>query len=311
MPKTNFPFPTEPELVAISIAYKNRTLIADSVLPRVPVGKEEFKFNKWPIGQMFILPDSKVGRKGVPNEVNFESEEQTGSTVDFGLDDVVPQKDIDNAPMGYNPVNHSTEYLRNLILLGREVRTAALVQDPANYANANKVQLAGNDQWSDQANSDPIGDITAALDSMVMRPNKAVIGRAAFTKLSQHPDILKAINKNDGGKGIARREEIAEIFELEEILVGEGWVNTAKKGQAANLQRVWGKHMILFHQDLTANNERGMTFGFTAQHGDPVAGSKPDSSVGLRGATRVRNGESVKEVITANDLAYLIEDCVA
>ena len=38
------PFPIIPELTGIAIAYRNRAMIADLVLPRVtPVSKEEFK----------------------------------------------------------------------------------------------------------------------------------------------------------------------------------------------------------------------------------------------------------------------------
>ncbi|WP_020403746.1 major capsid protein [Gracilimonas tropica] len=311
MPVTKFPFPTDPELVAISIAYKNPRLVADEVLPRIPVGKKEFKYLEYPKGQMFTLPNTKVGRRGTPNQVNFDAQEKTSSTEDYGLDDVVPQDDIDNAPANYDPVQHATEGLRELILLDHEVRTATAVQDPNNYASSNKVQLSGTDQWNDGANSSPIDDIQGAIDACIMRPNKAVIGQAAWTKLRQHPDIVKAVHGNSGDKGLATREQVAELFELEEIIVGEGWVNNAKPGQDVNLVRVWGKHMVLFYQNRNANTQRGMTYGYTAQFGDPVAGQEPDSKVGLKGGTRVRNGESVKELITANDLGYLIEDCVA
>ncbi len=36
------PFPINPALMAIAIAYHNAQMIADEVLPRVPVGKQEF-----------------------------------------------------------------------------------------------------------------------------------------------------------------------------------------------------------------------------------------------------------------------------
>lgn len=305
-----FPFPTDPTLIAISVAYKNPRLIADQIAPRIPVGKKEYKYFKYPKGQMFTLPDTKVGRRGQPNQVNFEAQEDTGACVDYGLDDVVPQDDIDNAPENYNPVEHATEGLRNLVLLDREVRVANKVQNPDNYATGNKIQLSGTDQWNDADNSTPIDDIQTAIDACIMRPNKAVIGQAAWTQLRQHPAILKAVNKNSGDAGLASREAVAELFELEEIIVGEGWVNTAKPGQAVSLSRVWGKHMVLFYQDPTANTQRGMTFMLTPQFGSVVAGQEPDKNVGLRGGVKVRNGETVDELIVANDLAYLIEDCV-
>ena len=100
--------------------------------------------------------------------------------------------------------------------------------------------------------------------------------------------------------------------QLDEILVGEGWVNTARRGQAPTLARVWGKHCALLYRDGMADTRGGRTtFGFTAQWGERIAGSIPDKDIGLRGGERVRVGESVAELITAGDLGYFLQDAVA
>lgn len=315
MPKTNFPFATQPELVSISIAYRNMGLIADSVLPRIPVGKEEYRYNNYPKGMFITVPDTKAGRKSKLNEANFEGDEVTGATKDYGLQSLVPQKDIDNAPEqeGMDPLSTTTEGLRDLILLDREVRVANKVFAAATYAAENKVQLAGNDQWSDFVNSDPIKDIEEALNIPFMRPNTMTIGQGAWSVLRRHPKILKAVHKNDGDSGLASREAVAELFELKEVNVGQGWVNIAKPGQPVVRARVWGKHCLLHYKNTTANLTFGMTFGFTPQHGAPVAGTKTvdPGDAGLSGGTMVINGEKVNEEISAPDLAYFFEDCVA
>jgi len=305
------PFPIQPDLTAISIAYKNTRMIADEVAPRVPVNKEDFKYLKHNMAEGFTVPDTKVGRKSAPNEVSFSATEETASTVDFGLDDKIPQADIDNAPENYDPLGKSVEQTSNLIELGREVRVANMVFNAANYAAGSQQTLAGVNQFSDFANSDPIGVLMDALDGMVMRGNIMTIGRQAYSVLARHPDIVKAAHGNSGDKGVAHRDAIKELFELEDILVGEARINTAKKGQAAALQRAWGKHISLQYRDVMADTRSGMTFALTAQHGNRVAGAKEDSDIGLRGGQRVRVGESVKELITANDLAYFIQNAVA
>lgn len=308
MPKA--PFPITPELTAIAIGYRNKRMIADEVLPRVPVGKEEFKYWKFDLSEGFTVPDTKVGRKSKPNEMEFSADEATASTEDYGLEDPIPNKDIDNAPDNYDPMGRSTEQLTNVILLDREVRTSGLVFNNANYGANNKIVLSGTDQFSDQANSKPIQVIMDSLDTMIMRGNVMTIGRTAFSALAQHPDILKAVHANSGDKGIATREAIAALFELDDIFVGEARVNTAKKGQAVNLQRAWGGHISLMYRDKLADTRHGTTFGFTAQFGNRIAGSQPDGDIGLRGGQRVRVGESVKELLTANDLGYFIENVV-
>lgn len=305
------PFPIQPELTAIAIGYRNKRLIADEVLPRVPVGKQEFKYLKHTLAEGFTIPDTKVGRTSQPNKIEFTATEVTDATVDYGLEDPVPQADIDNAPPNYDPLARASEGLTNLILLDREKRVADLVFAAGNYGASNKVTLAGADQFSDFVGSDPIATIMDALDAMIMRANIMVLGRAVFTKLCQHPKICKAIHGNSGDVGIVTAQQIASLFDLESVMVGEGWANTAKKGQTASLSRLWGKHLSLIYRDRLADARSGTTFGFTAQFGSRIAGARPDPNIGIRGGQMVRVGESVVEVLTANDLGYLISNAVA
>jgi len=307
----NAPFPIQPDLTAIAVIYKNKNMIADAVAPRKPVNKQEFKYIKHDMAEGFTVPNTRVGRKSAPNKVEFTAAEVVDSTQDYGLDDMIPQADIDNAPPNYNPLGVATERLTNLIELDREVRTARLTFNPASYAASNKQTLAGASQFSDYVNSDPIGVIMTALDSMVMRANKMVIGRAAFTRLAMHPKIVKASFGNAGDSGVATREFIARLFELEEIIVGESFVNTSKKGQAPALARAWGKHIALLNVDNLADVNSGTTFALTAQFGSRVAGALPDADIGLHGGQKLRVGESVKEFITAPDLGYFIQNAVA
>ncbi len=304
------PFPITPELTAIALAYTNERMIADSVLPRIPVGKQEFKYNTYKLEDAFTVPNTLVGRKGKPGEVEFGASEATSATRDYGLDAAIPQADIENAAGRFDPVGRHTELLTDLILLDREIRVAGLVFDPNQFATANKQTLAGAAQWSDPT-SDPVKTVLSVMDGMIMRPNVGVIGRAVATQLQTHPNVIKAWNKNSGDKGKAPISFVAELMELEEILVGEGWVNTAKPGQVPTMVRVWGKHMALYVRNRNVSTVGGVSFGYTAEWGNRIAGRMPDENIGLRGGVRVRVGESVKELIIANDLGYLFQNAVA
>lgn len=305
------PFQFLAELTAIMIAYRNQALIADLVLPRTtPVGKQVFDYFQYTMAEGFTIPDTKVGRKSQPNEVEFSGLLQQAATADYGLDDFVPASDMDNAPPGYNPQARAVEGIADLIALDRESRVANVVFNAATYPAANKVVLSGTSQLSDFANSDPIATISGALDTPVIRPNVMVIGRPAFSVLARHPKIIKAVLGNAGDSGIARRQDIASLFELEEVLVGEAFLNTAKRGQAVSMSRVWGKHISLIHRNKLADNQRGVSFGFTVPYGGPVAGVIDEPKRGLRGGVTVRGGESVKELITCADLGYFIQNAV-
>lgn len=306
------PFPIIPELTGIAIAYRNRAMIADLVLPRVtPVTKEEFLYFVYDLAQGFTVPDTKVGRRGKVNQIEFTAKEETGHTKDYGLEDSIPAADMANAPAGIDPRANSVEYIMNLIALDREVRVAGVVFNPDTYPTGNKVTLSGTSQFSDTANSHPIAVISNALDSCVVRPNTMTIGRPAWSVLSRHPEIVSACLRNAGESGIARRQDVADLFELDEIMVGEAFVNTARKGQTAALSRCWGKHIALTYRNRQAAPQRDVTFGMTVPFGQPVAGAWDTKEIGLRGGTKVRAGESTAEVITCADCAYFLQNVAA
>lgn len=314
------PFSINPAMVAVSVKYRNPavTLIADQVLPRTMVNVKEFKYRVYDLGQGLTVPNTFVGRRGQPSEVEFTSTEQTDSAEDYGLDDPVPQDDIDqaaksvsNGGVAIDPLLDATEYLTDLILLDREVRAANIVFNPATYGASNKIQLSGTDQFDDP-DSDALSILQQGLDStLIFRPNTLVIGQSAWTKLRTNKSMLGALQPNvTDPKGILTREQVAELLEIERVIVGSGFVNTARKGQAVAPARVWGGHCALLHINPQANAQRGITFGYTAQYGTRIAGSMPDSKIGLRGGQRVRVGETVREKVIAPELGYFIQDAV-
>jgi len=303
------PFPYSAAMTAIAIAYRNTKLIADLVLPRVTVGKKEFKYTEYPLADSFTVPETLYPKKGTPNMVDFGGSEVTSMTIDFGLDDVISNDDIDNAPEGSNLEGRGVEYVTDLVALAREVRTANLIFNVDNYASSNTLTLSGTSKFSDYVNSDPIAVLTEALDTPLIRPNTMTIGRSAWTKLATHPKVVKAAQGNSGDSGVAARARVAELLELDNIFVGEGRLNTAKKGQTAVIQRVWGNHISLTYLNALADTQRGVTFGFTAQYGTKQAGSK-DVDAGINGSKLVRSAESVKELIVAKDVGFFLKDVI-
>jgi hypothetical protein len=308
---SNTPFPIDPELTAIAVAYKNPRYIADDVLPRVPVGVKAFKYRKWDKADSFTIPRTLVGRKGTPDKVEYGFTEDSAVAVDFGLDEDIPQDDITQAPEGYNPTARSVEQLTDLIGLDREVRVATMVFTAGNYAASNRVDVAAGDKWSNYTESSPLEYITTRMDSCIMRPNVLVMGQAVWTKLRQHPKVAKAIHGNSGDSGIVARQALASLLEIDEIIVGQAFLNSAKKGQTPTIARAWGGHAALLYRDGLADAKGRVTFGFTGQYGTRIAGTVPNPNIGIRGGVTVRAGETVKEVITANDLGYFLENVIA
>lgn len=306
------PFPVDARMTAIALAYRNPdvSLIADMVLPLTPTGAE-FKWLSYDLAQGYTVPDMKVGRKGFPTEVEFNAAEIQDRVVDFALDDFIPNEDIEDDNQGVDPRGTAVGYLTNLLMLAREIRAANLVFNTASYLAGNTVTLSGTSQWSDQVNSDPVAAIGNALDVPIYRPNIAVFGQQSWTATRRHPRLVQAIKGTAQGAGMVSRQEFADFFELQDVYVGSGFVNTARRGQTVATARVWGRHAAFIYRDRAAGPQSGVTFGFTAIAGGMQSGSIPDQKRGYSGGETVRVGHRVKEVIAANALGYYFNNAVA
>jgi len=308
---SNTPFPVDPVLTAIAIAYRNGRYIADDVLPRTPVARQEFKWHQHHLADGFTLPDTRVGRLSAPNRVTFGFDEKTDSTVPYALDMPVPQDDLDNASgTGIDPLGFATERGSELLVLDREVRTSQRVFNAASYASGNVKSTAAAAKWS-KPDSKPLNTLTDALDSVIVRPNIGVLGRATATALRRNPQIVKAYHGNAGDDGLVPLQFLADLLELEALYVGESRLNVKRPGQQVEVHRVWGPHAAFIYRDRAAGPQSGTTFGFTAQWKGRTARQIRDEDVGADGGIRARVSESVKEVIAAPELGCYFPDVVA
>ena len=324
MSNMNFPFVVSPYYTGITLSVPPGKMIADLVLPRVPVGGREFKYQVINSGDFYILPDTQVGRKGIPNQVEFGATEEGSFVLDHGLQDLVPQADIDAARSNmhnWDPVAQATINTTRLVNKSREKRVADLIFNTASYTAANRLTLSGSDQWSDPT-SDPIDAILAKFDGMLIRPNKGIFGRLGWSKFRLNPKVTSRLGSalygntptTNAAAPPASLQAVADLLELDEIFVGEDWVNTAKKGQTPVMTRVWGKHAAFIHQEPVVSTTEGIaTFGYTAEYGNRRTYTTPmaPGTLGVDGGQSVVVGESLREVLTAQDCGFLFSNIIA
>lgn len=304
----------DPTLTAISIAYSNpaHTLIADTVLPRRPVSALKFRWMSYPLGQSYTPQDTRVGRRSQVRTLEVSGTEETSECEDFGIAIPLDNDTVKAAELtGHKPREQAAEVASNIILLDREQRAAGVVFEPANYDAGLHEVLSGTDQLSDYTNSDPYGVFMDMLNACLLRPNTLVFGQTAWTRVRRHPKLVQAVKGQPVTEGVISRAELAELLEVQRVVIGMGRVNVNRPGQAVSLSYLWGPHIAGLFIDPTASPESGgMTWGLTAQYGTRISGTRA-VDMGLRGGEYVRVGETVKELIIARHAGFLIEDAVS
>jgi hypothetical protein len=317
---TAAPFAIQPRLTQISLAVRVMGLIADQVCPRVTVPSQLFVYSRLTEAEGFTIPDTKIGRTSAANQVEFGATDVTDSTQDWGLEDPVPNKDIElarAASANFDPLALATERTTQLVELSREQRVATLLTTLTNYASSLRTTLSGTSQWSDYSNSNPVSAILAAMDLMLVRPNVAVMGQDVWTKLRQHPKVVESVKATGAGgtsaQGVVMVEAVRDLLELEELHIGRAFYNTAKKGQTASYSRLWGKDFALMHlnRNIVSTQDVIPTFCFTAEWGGRRTGTYQDPARGVHGSTVVKVVEQLKELIPYQNAGYLFKDAVA
>ena len=250
-------------LSGVSIRYTNDEMIADQVMPVVPVKKESDMYYIYT--RAWKLPQSKRAAGAEANEVEWNVSTDTYQCEEYALKDLIPDRVRNNAD---NPLNldvDTTENLNELIQLGREKRVADVVFASGTYGTQTSA-LAGANRWDDYAGSDPIGDVRdakavvhAATGKM---PNTMVIGFQAYLKLLDHPDILERIKYTQ--KGLITADLLASLFEVDKLLVGKALYDSTKEGVAESLGYVWGKSVALLFAQPSPGLKK-VSFGYQFQ----------------------------------------------
>ena len=146
----------------------------------------------------------------------------------------------------------------------------------------------------------------------LVRPNTLVFGQKVWTALRQHPKIVEAVaatGAGDQASGIVMKEAVAELFEVDSVLVGMAWYQSAKRGQADAFARLWGKHACAIHvrRDMASARDRMPKFCWTADAlGGLQVGTYEEPARGVnRGSTVVKVSECVKELVAYGRAGHL------
>lgn len=299
----------QPELTGIALAYRNENCIADKVLPKVQVGKLSFQYRKFDKGTFLTLEDTKVGEKGMPQRIETKARLITDTLDEHALEDVIAvsrKNEIEKDSLNSSEI--LTAQLTDCLKLRREVELANIMTNTANY-EGNFKSLSSSEKIS-SSSSDAAKIIMSAMDAVLKKPNKMVLSRRAFTALRQNPSILAGVNKNSSTQGVASLEGIKDLFDLDEILIGESVANTSKKKDALNIQACWQNDIVLLHVDKNATNKYGVSFGYNAFKDDITIMSYFDGRIGSQGAEVYKAYMSEKYIISCPECGYLLKDVI-
>lgn len=261
----------------IMVGRRPQGYIADQLIPVVPVGKQSNVYYKSQYRESILwTPDlTRRAKGGKAREVYFTVSSDTYFAQNFALATRWFDEDIVNEDDPIRLRQKSARLVTDRLLIDYEARIAALANVSTNVGTTYHVATA----WSNTTGSRPFDDLANMVETFrtatSYRPNVLVCPEQVATYL-RRSDQFRDVLFGDRG-GVASNEQIANLINVNRILVPEIMVNTQGPGEtmlgSGNMNPVWGNKVFLAYvADLTLGEEQD-TWMTAFRWTDPIFGT--------------------------------------
>lgn len=313
-------------LTNISVKYMQdeENFIAGKVFPSVPVKKQSDRYFVY-LREDWFRDDAQERAPGTESAGGDYEIDNTPTYFcrKYAYHKDVFEEDRVNADDPLTPDEDAVAFVTDKILLNKEnnwarqfFRTGVWGTDYQGAATAGTGKVI---YWDDYTNSTPIEDMTKFATDMAevtgKRPNTLVMGRRAYDALKNHPDFLDRVKYTQ--KGVVTKDLIAEMFDVDRVLIANAIQNVATKGHNANMHFIMGNHILLCYTTDTPRLKTataGYTFVWTGLMGSNALGGRINRfsmpMLGI-GTERIEMELAYDMRVVAADMGIFVENVVA
>lgn len=304
-------------LTNLSVAYIQGAgaYVADAVFPQVPVEKQSDKYYVYNRADFFRdeakprAPASESAGSGY----RLSTDSYLCDVLAFHKD--IPVEVEANQDPAIDSGRDATTYVTQILLINREKAWANTYFKTSVWTTD---KTGGSDfaKWDDDANSDPITDVSVAKTAILTKtgflPNTLLLGYPVYEALKKHPLIVDRFKYTSAASITAAL--IARLLEVDRVLVSTAIQNTGVEGAAEAMSLILGKNALLCYSNPTPGllvPSAGYTFvwrNMTAANGYGVRVNR--MPVPLKNADRVEGEMAYDLKLVAADLGYFFANAV-
>ena len=314
-------------LTDVSIAHMNKAehFIADTLFPAIAVDKQSDVYLVYTRGDFFQGSESEQAMRELLRAPGTRAA-KAGYNVDtsnsfrcdnFAVAVEVPDELRANADEIF-ALDAEAAMLGSQIQLIRRERAFAADFMKTTVWGTDKTGTTNFVKWSDYGGSDPFTDMEDALDQVESqtgdRPNKLAMGAIVWRRLKHHPDLVDRIKggATTGQPALVQRQLLAQILEIDEVLVGRASYRSSAEGASLTLARIMDDDALFLFANATPGRmtpTAGMSFFW-----------KPMTGGALQFVRKYREDPERKDTIevhsymdqkiTEKESGYFFSDCV-
>ena len=266
-----------------SLAANRKGFIGLKALPPVGVAVQSAAFAKVTVESVLgPIEDTKRAAKGTYRRGDFEWTTDSFKTDDHGVEEILDDRILKMYGNEIRAEQIHAQRAVNRVLQAFENEVAAAVFNGTTWTGA-ALTTAAATAWTTPATAVPITDIDNAVEkvkaSSGMRPNTLIVtdyGLRKMKRCAQIQDLLKYSGRDDP-KNLGIISGLLELFDLQQILVADGFKSTADEGQDAVFARLWDVTMAMVCHINTSDDLEdpeptiGRTIMWTEENG-PIPG---------------------------------------
>lgn len=158
---------------------------------------------------------------------------------------------------------------RDIVLRNYEQRVATAIFNTSTWT-----PTTITNEWDDASNATPITDVESAVQRCYaagVKANALIVTWTVFRNLRNVDQIVNRITAAGSGDQAMQSQitpqKLAEVFDLDYVLVGDAQRNTADEGQTASLSPIWSNEYAAVCRVATTDDIRepcvGRTFHYT------------------------------------------------
>lgn len=234
--------------------------IANRVCPVLEVQKQSGAFGKITLANLLATRTTKRASGSGYNRQKWEFDDASFSCEEHGAEEVVDDREAQMYADYLDAEAVSLMRARDVVLRNYEQRVADLIFNTSTWTGSSLTTAIGT-AWSTVATATPVTDVAAAVlkvyDGSGLWPNALIINRKVFLALrrcAQIIDLCKAQGFMDVRQGTINEQQLAQVFDLEQVIVAGSSKNSANEGATATPVQIWSNTYAMVARVATGND---------------------------------------------------------
>jgi hypothetical protein len=248
--------------------------IATKIFPVVEVGLQSDNPGKVPLETLLFQADTKRNSGSNYNRGSWKFETFSYATEENGWEEPVDSRDEKRYRYLIDAEIIAAQRAMAAVMRNHEIRVATAVFNAAAGSwNGASLTTAITNEWDSnhKTNAVPIADVEGAVRKVYegsgLWPNALVINRKVFRNLRNLDEIIDRIASSGAGSpskpSDITPEMLAQVFDLDYVIVAGSSKNSAVEGQAPTPTQIWSDEYAMVCKVATSNDMREPCIGRT------------------------------------------------